>query len=74
MDDGSGAARVYARDSVEFRRPAIQVGELWSVVGIVSQYVVSAPHVGGYRLLPRYETDLSTAPLILPVTGGLPGR
>ena len=74
VDDGSGAARVYARDSVEFRRPAIQVGELWSVVGIVSQYVVSAPHVGGYRLLPRYETDLSTAPLILPVTGGLPGR
>jgi len=45
-------------------------GEPRSVVGIVSQYVVSAPHVRGYRLLPRYETDLSTPPLLLPVTGG----
>ena len=71
VDDGSGAARVYVRDSVAFRRPSIQLGDLWSVVGIVSQYVVSAPHVGGYRLLPRYETDLSTAPLLLPVTGGV---
>jgi len=69
VDDGSGAARVYVRDSVGFRRPSIHVGEPWSVVGIVSQYVVRAPHVGGYRLLPRYETDLSTAPLMLPVTG-----
>ncbi|HUW09749.1 MAG TPA: hypothetical protein VM537_08465 [Anaerolineae bacterium] len=70
VDDGSGAARVYVRDSVAFRRPAIQLGEMWSVVGIVSQYVVSEPHVGGYRLLPRYETDLSVPPLLLPVTGG----
>ena len=44
-------------------------GEPRSVVGIVSQYVVSAPHVRGYRLLPRYETDLSTPPLLLLVTG-----
>ena len=71
VDGGSGAARVYVRDSVAFRRPSIQVGEPWSVVGIVSQYVVSAPHVGGYRLLPRYETDLRKPPLLLPVTGGV---
>ena len=69
LDDGSGEARVCVRDSVAFRRPSIQVGEMWSVVGIVSQYVVSAPYEGGYRLLPRYDTDLSTPPLLLPVTG-----
>jgi hypothetical protein len=42
------------------------------VVGIVSQYVRSRPYVGGYRLLPRTEADLSNAPLLLPVTGGGP--
>jgi hypothetical protein len=71
LNDGSGEARVYVRESLGFDRPEIAVGEWRSVVGIVSQYVVSEPHVGGYRLLPRYETDLSTVPLLLPVTGAV---
>jgi hypothetical protein len=66
----SGEARVYSRESVGFRRPWVEVGEVWSVVGIVSQYVRSRPYVAGYRLLPRREADLSNAPLLLPVTGG----
>ena len=69
VDDGSGEARVYVRESVGFDRPWIEVGEMWSVVGVVSQYVRSRPYVGGYRLLPRTESDLSNAPLLLPVTG-----
>jgi hypothetical protein len=68
----SGEARVYSRESVGFRRPWVEVGEVWSVVGIVSQYVRSRPYVAGYRLLPRREADLSNAPLLLPVT--CPGR
>ncbi len=71
LDDGSGEARVYVKASTGFRRPYIHLGEFWSVVGVVSQYVRSAPYEGGYRLLPRYETDLSTPPLLLPVTGGI---
>jgi hypothetical protein len=39
-------------------------------VGIVSQYGVSRPFAGGYRLLPRYAWDLSNGPLFLPVTVG----
>jgi len=39
-------------------------------VGIVSQYALSRPFDGGYRLLPRYASDLSNGPLFLPVTGG----
>jgi DNA/RNA endonuclease YhcR with UshA esterase domain len=70
LDDGSGEARVYIRESVGFKRPWVELGEVWSVVGIVSQYVRSRPYVGGYRLLPRTEADLSNAPLLLPVTGG----
>ena len=68
--DGTGEARVYIRESVEFDRPWIEVGEMWSVAGVVSQYVRSRPYVGGYRLLPRTEADLGNAPLLLPVTGG----
>jgi len=70
LDDGSGEARVYIRDSVGFERPQVAAGEIWSVVGIVSQYALSRPFVGGYRLLPRYARDLSNGPLFLPVTGG----
>jgi hypothetical protein len=70
IDDGSGEARVYIRESVGFDRPWIEVGEMWLVVGVVSQYVRSRPYVGGYRLLPRTEADLSNAPVLLPVTGG----
>ena len=70
LDDGSGEARVYVKESTGFRRPFIHVGEVWSVVGVVSQYVRKAPYEGGYRLLPRYERDFSRPPLVLPVTGG----
>ncbi|MDH7487741.1 MAG: hypothetical protein QHJ81_15895, partial [Anaerolineae bacterium] len=70
LDDGSGEARVYVRESTGFRRPFIHLGEVWSVVGVVSQYASSEPYEGGYRLLPRYAADLSNAPLTLPVTGG----
>ena len=70
LDDGSGEARVYIRESGGFDRPWIEVGEMWSVVGVVSQYVGSRPFVGGYRSLPRTEADLSNAPVLLPVTGG----
>ena len=70
LDDGSGDARVYIRDTAGFDRPEVRAGELRSVVGIVSQYAVSRPFVGGYRLLPRTARDLSNGPLFLPVTGG----
>jgi DNA/RNA endonuclease YhcR with UshA esterase domain len=73
LDDGSGEARVYIRESVGFDRPWIEVGEMWSVVGVVSQYVRSRPFEGGHRLLPRTEADLSNAPLLLPLTGGQGG-
>ncbi|MBC8449218.1 MAG: lamin tail domain-containing protein, partial [Chloroflexi bacterium] len=72
LDDGSGEARVYVRDSTGFRRPFIHVGEFWSAVGVASQYASNTPYESGYRLLPRHATDLSNAPLTLPVTGGQP--
>ena len=60
---------MYIRARAGFDRPWIELGEMWSVVRVVSQYVRSRPFVGGYRLLPRPGADLSNAPVLLPVTG-----
>ncbi len=52
LDDGSGEARVTIKASTGIRRPYVQIGEAWTVVGVVSQ------SESGYRLLPRREADL----------------
>jgi uncharacterized protein YdeI (BOF family) len=71
LDDGSGPARVYVRESTGWNRPRLHRGEWWAAVGIVSQYGTQRPYTDGYRLLPRYARDLSLAPppLLLPETG-----
>ncbi|MGQ9767879.1 MAG: lamin tail domain-containing protein, partial [Anaerolineae bacterium] len=70
LDDGSGPARVYFPDSLPWRRPYVQIGQFWAARGVVSQYAFDGPPwVGGYRLLPRFEADVSAAPAWLPVTG-----
>lgn len=58
LDDGSGAARVFVRDSTGIPRPPLEIGDRAEVIGIVSQYAQSAPFEGGYRLLPRYASDI----------------
>ena len=52
LDDGSGEARITLRPATGIRRPYVNIGELWTVVGVVSQ------SESGYRLLPRSEADL----------------
>ena len=46
------------------------IGEFWAAQGVVGQYAFEAPWEGGYRVIPRFKTDVSDAPLVLPVTGG----
>jgi len=70
VDDGSGPARIYFAAELPWRRPYVNIGEVWSAVGVVGQYAFEAPWEGGYRLQPRFETDVSDAPMFLPVTGG----
>jgi uncharacterized protein YdeI (BOF family) len=55
LDDGSGEARIAIRPATGMRRPYVNMGEVWTVVGVVSQ------SESGYRLLPRRETDLQRA-------------
>jgi hypothetical protein len=70
QDDGSGPARVYFSAHLFWRRPYVYIGEVWGAQGVVGQYAYEAPWEGGYRLIPRFETDVSDAPMFLPVTGG----
>jgi hypothetical protein len=70
LDDGTGPARVYFPESLPWRRPYVQIGELWAAVGVVGQYAWEAPWAGGHRLIPRFESDVSLPPAFLPVTGG----
>ncbi|MCB0084608.1 MAG: hypothetical protein KDE47_26895, partial [Caldilineaceae bacterium] len=53
------AVRVTVRSSTGWRRPYVKRGEEWQVTGIVSQFAAEAPWNGGYRVLVRYEADLS---------------
>jgi hypothetical protein len=56
-------------DDLPWRRPYVKIGEFRVAQGVVSQYAQQAPHIGGYRILPRTAADVSSAPPFLPVTG-----
>lgn len=52
LDDGSGEAKIYIKDSTGIDKPSMRVGYYSLVTGIVSQYK------DDYRLLPRFMGDL----------------
>ena len=58
IDDGSGPVRVAIARSTGVRRPLLQRGETWAVVGVSSQYAAQAPWEGGHRVSPRFLGDL----------------
>ncbi len=64
LDDGSGEAKVYIKEATGIERPWVEKGEIYSVIGIVSQYQDE------HELLPRYQSDVSLWPGMLPTTGG----
>ena len=70
LDDGTGPARIFFPAELPWRRPYVNVGEFWAAQGVVGQYAFEAPWEGGYRVIPRFKSDVSDAPLVLPVTGG----
>ncbi|MBN1994563.1 MAG: lamin tail domain-containing protein [Anaerolineae bacterium] len=80
LDDNTGWAKVYLRQSTGIRKPFIKVGTPVTATGIVSQYSEDedAPSRNDYRLLLRYQTDLvlpepaqspNSWPILLPETG-----
>jgi DNA/RNA endonuclease YhcR with UshA esterase domain len=79
LDDGTGWAKTYIRQSTGIKKPFIERGSPLTAVGIVSQYSdEDDPSRNDYRLLPRYQMDLIVAtpapvptvwPELLPETG-----
>jgi DNA/RNA endonuclease YhcR with UshA esterase domain len=84
LDDGSGEARVVIQESTGMERPYVVIGDVWTVVGVVSQNDEEPPYDSFYRVLPRRPADvqhgavdwtgddwaaLNSPPLYLPVTG-----
>ncbi len=57
-DRETESVRVTVRSSLPWRRPYVNLGEVWQVTGIVSQFASAAPWNDGYRILVRYESDL----------------
>jgi hypothetical protein len=49
------AVRVTVRSSLPWKRPYVQKGERWQATGIVSQFALTHPWNGGYRILVRYQ-------------------
>ncbi len=70
LDDGSGPARVFFPAELTWRRPYVEIGEFWAAQGVVGQYATDPPYLDGYRVIPRFRSDISNAPIFLPVTGG----
>ena len=50
--------RVTVRSSLPWKRPYVNEGERFTVVGIVGQFAKEKPWNGGYRVLVRYPEDL----------------
>ena len=62
LDDGTGWAKTYIRNTTGIKKPFINRGDPMAMVGIVSQYSdEDDPSRNDYRLLPRYQTDLIIA-------------
>jgi len=80
LDDGTGPARVYLDPDANIQISGLSLGQMVHVVGVVSQYRSAAGvHNEGYRLLPRFTSDLQytmaqqdemfLVPIRLPETG-----
>lgn len=59
IDDGSGRARVFFGSASGVKRPKVRRGEVWRVVGVVSEYTTRTSKAPGYRLQVRFESDLT---------------
>ena len=50
--------RVTVRTTLSWKRPYVQMGQVWQATGDVSQFAREDPWNGGYRILVRWQRDL----------------
>jgi len=70
LDDGTGVARVVFREMTGVKRPWVELGEVWQVVGVVGRVSSEDAKVSSHRVFPRFTSDVSPLPAGLPITGG----
>ena len=68
VDDSTGRARVYLRDSASIEKPKFKTGDKIQVTGIVSQYDEN------YRILPRQTADIVMMSVAGQVAGTITGK
>lgn len=52
VDDGSGAVKVFIKESTGIEKPKMKKGDTVTIIGVVSQTS------SGYRILPRFQDDV----------------
>ena len=68
IDDSSGRAKIYVKDSTGIEIPYKRVGYRAEVVGIVSQWGKLEDGTPNYRVMPRFQDDLKiTKPKETPI-------
>lgn len=69
LKDRGGLIRIYFPESLPWRRPYVQIGQVWAAQGVLSQHSGEESVDAGYEIIPRFETDVARGPAYLPVTG-----
>lgn len=70
LTDASGTLDIRINHAVDFEGDPAPSGP-FDIIGVVSQFSQSPPHIGGYQLMPRFGTDIiadSNAPVITGTT------
>jgi len=65
IDAGEGAVRVFFSSTTGVRRPKVRRGEIWSVIGIVTEQTATRTRAAGWQIQPRFLSDVQ------PLTGPL---
>lgn len=71
LTDATGTLEVRINTNVDFVGDPAPSGE-FDLIGVVSQFVPSAPYIGGYQILPRFGTDIITDKGMPVITGTAP--
>lgn|GEM_PF-5852897 len=73
INDGSGRAKVYIKDSTGIVKIKMAVGEEIRVTGVVSQYGYLKRGEANYRVLPRFQSDIYNKPFEKDLGGNILG-
>lgn len=69
LRDQQGAIPIYFPESLPWRRPYVEIGEVWAAQGVLAQHLGEGTAGTGYQVIPRFKSDVIDAPAFLPVTG-----